>query len=54
MLAVAALIAVVVYRKIGVDVLRRAWFNLDFVWVTALVLAGVITLAVGLWPLLPN
>jgi hypothetical protein len=54
MLAVAALIAVVVYRKVGVDVLRRAWFNLDFLWVGALVLAGVITLAIGLWPLMPN
>jgi len=53
MLTVAALIAVVVYRKLGVDALRRAWINLDFVWVGAFVVTGGITLTLGLWPLLP-
>lgn len=54
MLAVAALIAVVVYRKLGVEVLRRAWINLDLVWAGAFVIAGGITLGLGLWPLLPS
>ena len=53
MLAVAALIAVVVYRKVGVEVLRRAWINLDLIWVGAFVITGGVTLGFGLWPLLP-
>jgi hypothetical protein len=52
MLAVAAVIAVVVYRKLGVEVLRRAWVNLDLIWVGALAVAGGITLGVALSPLL--
>lgn len=38
------LIALVVYEKVGLAVLRRAWFNLDRVWAGALVAAGVLTL----------
>jgi hypothetical protein len=40
-LLVAALAALVVYEKLGVAVLRRAWFNLDLVWVFALMLSAV-------------
>jgi hypothetical protein len=29
--------------------LRRGWINLDFVWVIALIGAGVILLAMALW-----
>jgi hypothetical protein len=54
MLAVAALIAVVVYRKLGVEMLRRAWINLDLIWVGAFAVIGAITLGSGLWPLLPK
>lgn len=54
MLAVAALVAVVVYRRLGVDVLRRAWINLDLVWFGAFVVVGGITLGLGLWPLLAS
>lgn len=54
MLAVAALIAVVVYRQLGVAMLRHAWINLDLVWVGAFVIAGGVTLGLGLWPLLPE
>ena len=51
MLAVAAVVAVVVYQKLGVEVLRRAWINLDLIWVGALVIAGGIALGLGLWSL---
>ena len=44
MLAVMAVVAIVVYDRVGVAVLRRAWVNLDAVWAGAFVLAGVITL----------
>ena len=50
MLAVAGVLAVVVYQKLGVAVLRRAWVNLDLVWVGALVVTGGIALGLGLWP----
>ena len=40
-LLVSALIAWIVYRKLGVAFLRVAWFNLDWVWAGALVLTGV-------------
>jgi hypothetical protein len=36
--------AVVVYEKLGLAVLRRAWVNVDVVWAGALVVAGVVTL----------
>jgi hypothetical protein len=44
MLAVMGVVAVVVYDKLGVAVLKRAWINLDAVWAGAFVLAGVLTL----------
>jgi len=44
MFAVMGTVAVVVYGKLGVMVLKRAWFNLDLVWAGALIVAGVITL----------
>ena len=48
MLAVMGVVALVVYQKIGVEVLRRAWINLDLIWVGALAIAGGITLVLGL------
>jgi hypothetical protein len=44
MLAVMAVVAVVVYEKLGVAVLRRTWVNSDHVWAAAFVFAGVVTL----------
>ena len=41
-LVVTALIAWVVYRKLGLAVLRTAWFNLDWLWAGALVVTGVV------------
>ena len=45
-LAATMLAAVVVYEKLGVGVLRRLWVNVDLVWGVALVVTGVLTLAV--------
>jgi hypothetical protein len=44
-LAVTGLIAWVVYRKVGLAVLRKAWLNLNVVWAAALVVSGLVTLA---------
>ena len=44
-LAVTALVAVLVFEKLGVGILRRAWFNLDLIWAAALVASGAATLA---------
>ena len=43
-LAVTAFIAVLVFERIGVGILRRAWFNLDLIWSAALIATGVLTL----------
>jgi hypothetical protein len=45
-LLVATLIALLVYEKLGLSLLQRAWFNLDLLWVIALVLSGVVILVV--------
>jgi len=42
-LAVAGLLAWIVYRKLGLALLRKAWFNFNLVWGIALVAAGVFT-----------
>jgi hypothetical protein len=43
-LAVAGLLAWVVYRKLGLALLRKAWLNFDLVWAAALVATGLVTL----------
>lgn len=43
MVVVAGTIAVVVYERFGVAILRKAWVNLDWVWASAFVCAGVVT-----------
>jgi hypothetical protein len=49
MLIVMAVVAMVVYRVLGVELLRRAWINLDLIWAGALVIAGGAALGLGLW-----
>jgi hypothetical protein len=44
MLLVMGLVALLVYEKLALGVLRRAWVNLDLVWAAAVVAAGVTTL----------
>jgi hypothetical protein len=41
--AVMGVVAVLVYDRWGVAILRKAWINLDAVWAGAFVLAGVLT-----------
>ena len=41
-LCVTASMAWLVYRKLGLALLRTAWFNLDWLWAGALVLTGVL------------
>ncbi len=41
MLAVTALLAFLVYRILGVAILRSAWINLDLLWATALAATGL-------------
>ena len=44
LLFVMGLVAIVVYEKLGVGFLRRAWLNVDLIWTVTLLVAGVITL----------
>jgi len=39
-LLMTALVAILVYEKLGVGMLRRAWFNIDLVWMLALTFTG--------------
>jgi hypothetical protein len=43
-LVTTALVAIVVYEKLGIAILRHAWFNIDFVWMLALMITGVFIL----------
>ncbi len=46
MFVVMALVALTVFEKVGLAILRRAWLNLDLLWAGALVGAGVLVLLV--------
>jgi hypothetical protein len=43
-LAVAGLIAIVVYEKLGLSLLRKAWINLDLIWAITLIATGTFVL----------
>ena len=43
-LLTTTLVAIVVYEKLGIAILRHAWFNIDFVWMLALMITGVFIL----------
>jgi len=45
-ITVMAAIALVVYQKLGLALLRKAWFNLDLVWAAALITTGCVALMV--------
>jgi hypothetical protein len=44
MLAVTAAVAGLVYEWVGLEVLRRAWINVDMLWMAALVVTGLLLL----------
>lgn len=44
MLSVTAAIAATVYEWVGLEVLRKAWLNIDSLWATALVATGMLML----------
>ena len=46
-LAVTGLIAWVVYRKLGLRLLRKTWLNFDLVWGAALAITGLFTLFIS-------
>jgi hypothetical protein len=45
-LAVTGMVAWVVYRKVGLAILRKAWFNFNLVWGIALIVTGIFTFLV--------
>lgn len=48
MLLVMGTVALIVYRKLGLAVLRRAWVNFDLIWAMALLVVGGLALIVAL------
>jgi hypothetical protein len=45
-LVVTGAIAFVVYEKVGLEILRKAWVNLDLIWAVALIATGGFTLLI--------
>jgi hypothetical protein len=45
-LAVTGLVAWVVYTKLGLALLRRAWINLHLIWALALIITAAFTLLI--------
>lgn len=45
-LLVTGLIAFVVYEKLGLDILRKTWVNLDLIWAVALIATAGFTLLI--------
>jgi hypothetical protein len=41
-LSVTAFVAWIVYTRLGVGLLRRAWINLDVIWAVALIATGMV------------
>ena len=42
-LLITAAAALAVFEKLGVRILRKAWFNVDLIWMTALIATGLVT-----------
>jgi hypothetical protein len=45
-LVVTAAVALLVFEKLGLAILRSAWLNLDFVWAVALIVTGCAALII--------
>ena len=48
MLLVMGIVAIVVYEKVGLGILRRGWLNMDLAWSVVLIASGAITLFTAL------
>ncbi len=48
MLLVMGIVAIVVYEKVGLRILRRGWLNMDLAWSLVLIASGAITLFTAL------
>jgi hypothetical protein len=46
-LLVTGLIAVLVYEKLGLRLLRKAWINVNVIWAGALILTAVLTVLIN-------
>jgi hypothetical protein len=44
MLAVMSVVSLLVYDHLGLQIVKKAWINLDLLWAAAFVMAGVLTL----------
>jgi hypothetical protein len=40
---VTAVLAVIVYEKLGLRFLRSAWLNIDLIWAAALIVTAILT-----------
>jgi hypothetical protein len=45
-LLVTGLVALVVYKKVGLEILRKAWVNLDLIWAVSLIVTAGLTFLV--------
>jgi len=45
-LVITAVVALLVFEKFGVAILRKAWINLDLIWAIALISTGVVSVLV--------
>jgi hypothetical protein len=45
-LLVTATVAILVFKKFGLTMLRKAWFNVDLLWGIALIATGILTVVV--------
>jgi hypothetical protein len=52
MLVVSGALALVVFHKVGVEVLRKAWINVDLIWIGTMGVTGSLTLGLALWNLM--
>jgi hypothetical protein len=43
MLLVMGTVAIIIYDRLGLRILRQAWVNLDLIWACAVIFAGVVT-----------
>ncbi len=45
-LLIMGIVAVIVYEKLGLRLLKSAWFNIDMIWAFALIVSGLMVLVV--------